>query len=236
MTRGIDRLLERLIQRVKRDPSYVVDAAIPATAVAAEGMRRGTAAARSFWVLRRVKGGRLRFVEERVRIRHRQHLTVGDGSVLEAYARIDALSRRGVRLGNRVTVGKYAIIEATSVLWNVAEGLDVGDGSSIGDWSFIGCAGGVSIGSNVLMGQRVSIHSENHTYEDPHRLIRDQGVSHKGVRIGDDCWLGSGAVILDGVDLGDGCVVAAGSVVTKSFPPRTVLGGVPAREIARRGN
>jgi acetyltransferase-like isoleucine patch superfamily enzyme len=214
----IRKLLEAAVRAVKRDPSYDVAAEIPNRGIAIEIGRRATALVRGQWAFRGVAGGRLRFAEEGVRIRHRYGLTIGQGSVVEAHARIDALSRSGVRIGRGVTIGKFAIIEATSVLWNVAEGLEIGDGSSVGDYSFIGSAGGVVIGSNVLMGQRVSIHSENHNYDDPHRLIRDQGVSHEGVVIGDDCWLGSGAVILDGVTLGAGSVVAAGAVVTKSFP------------------
>ena len=49
--------------------------------------------------------------------------------------------------------------------------------------------------------------------------------------IGDDCFIGMKSILMYGVTLGDHCVVAAGSVVTKSFPPRTVLGGNPARAI-----
>lgn len=52
------------------------------------------------------------------------------------------------------------------------------------------------------------------------------------IEIGDDCFVGMKSIIMYGVSLGDHCVVAAGSVVTKSFPPHTVLGGNPARAIS----
>ena len=45
------------------------------------------------------------------------------------------------------------------------------------------------------------------------------------VKIGNDVWIGSNAVILQGVRLGDGCVVAAGAVVTKDIPPFSMWGG-----------
>lgn len=52
--------------------------------------------------------------------------------------------------------------------------------------------------------------------------------------IGNDVWIGTGAILLDGVRIGDGAIVAAGAVVTKDVPPYTIVGGVPAREIRRR--
>lgn len=47
--------------------------------------------------------------------------------------------------------------------------------------------------------------------------------------IGDGCWIGSRAMIMQGVKLGEGAVVATGAVVTKDVPPYAVVGGVPAK-------
>lgn len=93
----------------------------------------------------------------------------------------------------------------------------------------------MTIGDNVLMGQRVSLHSQNHNFDDVDASIKAQGVSSKGIVIEDGCWLGSGAIILDGVHLGAGTVVAAGAVVTRSFGPDVVIGGNPARILRERG-
>lgn len=54
------------------------------------------------------------------------------------------------------------------------------------------------------------------------------------IRIGNDVWIGSRAVILRGVCVGDGAVVGAGAVVTRDVEPYTIVGGVPARPIRRR--
>ena len=62
-------------------------------------------------------------------------------------------------------------------------------------------------------------------------IIKEQGVSRKGVQIHDDCWIGAGATILDGVVLKTRTVVAAGSVVTKSFESNSIIGGIPAKTL-----
>lgn len=54
------------------------------------------------------------------------------------------------------------------------------------------------------------------------------------VHVGNDVWIGAGAMVLDGVRIGDGAVVAAGAVVTRDVEPYAVVGGVPARVIRYR--
>ena len=51
------------------------------------------------------------------------------------------------------------------------------------------------------------------------------------ITIGDNCWIGGGAIINPGVSLGNNVVVASGSVVTKSFGDNVIIGGNPAKII-----
>ncbi|MGV5001027.1 CatB-related O-acetyltransferase [Shewanella xiamenensis] len=59
-------------------------------------------------------------------------------------------------------------------------------------------------------------------------------TSKGGIKIDDDVWIGFNSIILSGVHIGRGSIVAAGSVVTKSFPPYSVIGGNPAKFIKER--
>jgi acetyltransferase-like isoleucine patch superfamily enzyme len=175
------------------------------------------------------------FVGRSVTVRDGHLFSAGKGVLIEDYVTIEALSTDGIRLGNGVTIARYSMIKATGVLGNLGVGLSVGAGSNIGEYSFVGAAGGVTIGARVAIGQRVSFHAENHRYSDDTVPIKEQGVTRQGIVVEDDCWIGSGAIILDGVRVGKGSVVAAGAVVNRDVPPYSVVGGVPARVITLRG-
>lgn len=60
------------------------------------------------------------------------------------------------------------------------------------------------------------------------------GYSKGKIIIGHDCWIGIGTILLSGISIGNGCVIAAGSVVTKSFPPYSIIGGSPAKLLRMR--
>lgn len=145
---------------------------------------------------------------------------------------LDALSRDGVVLGRGFSLGRGASIECTGSLKTLGAGFVAGDNVGIGSSSFLGCAGGISIGSDTILGNLVTMHSENHNFEAPDVPIRLQGVSHQGIRIGRNCWIGAKATILDGANIGDNSIVAAGAVVRAGdYEPSSLLAGVPAKTI-----
>ncbi len=230
----IHQLVEKTIQRLKHDANYKLDPALTGRILFQVASYRGGDWLRGRWRRLGVKVEGVFFVGKQVVLRHPQLIAVGRSVIIEDYVTINALSQEGVVLGDNVTIAKFTTIQCTGVIRSLGVGLRIGNNSAIGAYSFIGAQGGVSIGNNVIMGPRVSIHAENHRYEDPRIPIRLQGETRQGIIIEDDCWIGAGAIILDGVHIESGCVVAAGSVVTKDVPAYAIVAGVPARIIKYR--
>lgn len=122
---------------------------------------------------------------------------------------------------------------------NIDRGATFGHEVSLGDYSNIGymCEvhGKVFVGSHVMMAPRVRIYTVNHRTDSLDIPMDLQGNDEMNpVSIGDDCWIGDGAIILPGVHIGSHSIVGAGAVVTKSFPDFSVIGGVPAKCIKMR--
>ena len=94
----------------------------------------------------------------------------------------------------------------------------------------------VDIGAGSMIGEYASIRDANHDYAAPGESmpLRQAGHQARPIHIGTNVWIGRGAVILAGVSIGDGAVVGANAVVTRSIAPGEVVGGVPARPLARQ--
>lgn len=96
-------------------------------------------------------------------------------------------------------------------------------------------SGTISIADNCLIGPNVMMRSADHNFNDPDKLISEQGHIAEDITIEEDVWLAGNVVILKGVTVARGCVIGAGSVVTKSTEPMCLYAGVPAKLIKRRG-
>lgn len=107
----------------------------------------------------------------------------------------------------------------------IAENVYIGPYCSIGS---------VHIGRDTLIATLVQIPSggQMHGIDDVTKPIREQEGVWQTVRIGENCWIGSTAVVM--ADVGRDTVVGAGAVVTKALPERVIAGGVPAKVIRSR--
>ena len=151
-------------------------------------------------------------------------------SLLRTIARFKDLPKGGIVLGDHVTIGRFAMIRPSGYYGReVGAGLTIGDNSNVGPYCYLGCSGSIEIGNHVLMGPRVTMSAENHNFDRRDLLISQQGVTRERITIEDDCWLGSGSIIVAGVHIGRGAIVAAGAVVTKDVPAYAIVAGVPAR-------
>jgi acetyltransferase-like isoleucine patch superfamily enzyme len=109
-----------------------------------------------------------------------------------------------------------------------------------GPYSFINfdCLVGpkVKIGRYTMLAPRVAVVGGDHVYDNCRKPVIFAGRPPEMpiTRIGDDCWIGYGSIILAGVTIGDGAIVAAGAVVTKDVAPYSIVAGVPARVLKYR--
>jgi maltose O-acetyltransferase len=95
---------------------------------------------------------------------------------------------------------------------------------------FLDCAA-IEIGDRLQMAPAVQLYTATHPVD---AAMRRAGLEYAlPIRIGDDVWIGGGAIILPGISIGDGSVVGAGSVVTHDVAPGSVVAGNPARVIRR---
>ncbi|WP_447987559.1 sugar O-acetyltransferase [Nitrospira sp. Nam74] len=91
---------------------------------------------------------------------------------------------------------------------------------------FLDCAL-IEIGDNLQMGPAVQLYTATHPID---AEVRRSGLEYaRPIRIGNDVWVGGGAIVLPGVTIGDRSVVGAGTVVVHDIPPASVVVGNPAR-------
>ena len=89
----------------------------------------------------------------------------------------------------------------------------------------------VTIGDNCKLGPNVQILAATHPIDAIER--RKTECVQPSITIGDDVWIGGGAIILPGVTIGNRVVVGAGAVVTKNVGDDVVVAGVPAKVVKR---
>lgn len=149
---------------------------------------------------------------------------------------------RKTAVGRAVQMGVGVHVGLGSVVW-APRSLAVGDDTYIGRYCTIMCDGrigrGVSIGNNVGL-----IGKYDHDFRAIGRPLRrapwigDADYHGPGLQcelvVGDDVWIGYGAVVLSGVTIGRGAIISAGAVVTHDVEPYDVVAGNPARKIGER--
>ena len=91
----------------------------------------------------------------------------------------------------------------------------------------------IYIGDYTMLGPNVTLATAGHPI-DPD--LRRQGLQYNmPVRIGSNCWLGAGVIVMPGVTIGDNTVIGAGSIVTRDIPSGVVAVGNPCRVLRQVG-
>lgn len=159
------------------------------------------------------------------------YLSLGKTVTIEPGVVLKCLTKRGVFIGNNVTIKRNTIIDGYGVLSSIGDKLSIHDNVGISEHCFLQVRGELTIHDSVIIGPYTKIFTENHIFSDSSILIKDQGVSSEGVIIGQGCWIGSNVVIIDGTKIGKNSVIAAGSVVRGEFPDHCLIAGIPAKFI-----
>lgn len=158
----------------------------------------------------------------------RDRIFVGDDVRFLRGAMVYADAKGKIILHNHAVVCRYAVLQS------LGGDISIGENSMIGDFCNLFGHSRLYIGRDVMVASGARIVPQRHTFESLETPIKDQPCESAGIEIGDDVWIGTNVVILDGVRIGNGSVIGAGSVVTESVPEFSVAVGIPAKVVRDR--
>lgn len=115
-----------------------------------------------------------------------------------------------------------------------SDDITVGSNFGVNSGTYINGVGGIEFGSYVLIGGNVTISSGQHPIEGDLVPVFSRLSIPKKIIIGDDVWIGAGAVIMPGVHIAKGTVIGANAVVTRDTEEYSVMVGAPARLMRKR--
>lgn len=142
------------------------------------------------------------------------------------------ITPRYIKLDRGVRLWKNSRIECVCIdNQGVEPLLQVRQDVNIEQNCHITCGNSIIIGARTAITANVTITDIRHSYEDITTAVKYQPCTTTPVRIGTDCHIANGAVILPGTIIGNHCVVGANAVVQGCFPDFTIIAGNPAKAI-----
>ncbi|MFC4113351.1 DapH/DapD/GlmU-related protein [Nonomuraea zeae] len=165
--------------------------------------------------------------EEDRRAQERHQAALREGIGLDAAGKVFISPLAAVHT-DRLRMGDFCYIAAHAY---VTDDISMGADCTVNPYAVV--RGRVELGDAVRIGAHTSLLGFNHGTA-PDRPVFRQPITTRGIRVGNDVWIGSNVVVLDGVTIGDHAVVGAGSVVTKDVPAWAMVAGNPARPLRDR--
>ena len=138
-------------------------------------------------------------------------------------------SLRRIFIGSKVRIFPFARIEVIGKNSSIT----FKDNISIGQYFHIVSKGDLTIGKGSTISANVLITNIDHEYQEINKHILDQPLIIKETQIGENCFIGYGAVIQVGTTLGKRCIVGANAVIRGHYKDYSVIVSVPARVVKR---
>ncbi|HJX26354.1 MAG TPA: acyltransferase [Thermoanaerobaculia bacterium] len=168
----------------------------------------------------------------------RRFLTPGFVVTLQGLSKFGAKisPKAEVEVTPNLRIGRKSVVSSWVKIKSEAGPLHIGSNVEISNFCVITShTAGTYIGDDTLIGPNVSIIGNNYRYDRLDVPIRlQEKISPKGIRIGNNVWIGAGCTILDGADIGPGTIVTPNSVVSGKLPENSIAQGNPAKVIFTR--
>jgi len=162
-------------------------------------------------------------------LRHPSKIRLSDDVVVDDLVMLDAKgsTNQGITIGSGVFLGRGTILSCKN------GDIVLGDHVNVGFHSEIFSGSSVAVGSYGLLAAYTYLAGGGHEFARAVPVI-EQARTSRGIVLGENVWLGTGAKVLDGVRIGKDVVVGAGAVVAEDLPEGVVAVGVPARVVRSR--
>lgn len=152
---------------------------------------------------------------KKVELLSRKHI------VSSSYDGISRKARFIAENGGEIRIGKHVTVMDGGYLSSVENGkIEIQDRVFINRNFSAVSRGSLFIGNDTSIGPGVFIYDHDHYFGSKHR---DTKYNVGRVKIGENCWIGCGVIILKNAVIGNNCVIGAGSVVSGNIPDNTLV-------------
>ena len=162
-------------------------------------------------------------------LRHPHKIELGDNVVVDDNCLLDAkgTDNTGIRIGDNVFIGRNSILSCKN------GDIVLGDRVNIGFNCEVFSGSRVAVGAGTLLAAYSYLIGGDHVAELDEDVVRSGSTSH-GIEVGENCWFGAGAKVLDDVKIGAHSIIGTGAVVTQDIPEYSIAVGLPAKVIRDR--
>lgn len=173
-------------------------------------------------------------VGKSVTVRQPKGIQLGSGVLLDDYSVLDVRSGSREDKNTGIVLEDYVLIGRSSLLIAKDAHLRLRKGCNVSSHCRIASETSVDIGESTLIAAYCYIGPGNHRVNSEGKPQISEGMELKGgVKIGNNCWIGTRATILDGVTIGDNVIIGAHSLVKDNIPSGAIAVGTPAKIISK---